>query len=102
MEGGQMKAKDQIKLETIFKIEKGKLSRRDGEILLGVSERTLRRFLENYRQKNIGFLRQGNAMRKPLNKHPEALKDDIQRLMKEKYYDFNMSHARKNSKKSLV
>lgn len=88
-----VKTKDQLKLEVVVKIEAGKLTRNEGQLLLNVSERTLKRYIKDYRDKGIGFLRHGNCLRKPANKTSEQIKSDAQRLVKEKYFDFNMLHA---------
>jgi transposase len=88
-----MKAEDQLKLEVVVKVEAKRLSRPEAMTILQVSLSTLKRFLKSYREKGIGFLRHGNATRKPANRTPDAIKDEVQRLMKDKYFDFNMTHA---------
>jgi hypothetical protein len=50
-----MKAKDQLKLEVIYKVNSGQMDRFDGQTLLKVSERTLRRYLKDYRMEGVGF-----------------------------------------------
>lgn len=41
-----MKVKDQLKLEIVHKIVSGQIERFDGQVILGVSERTLRRYIQ--------------------------------------------------------
>lgn len=93
MKGLILKAKDQLRLEVVAKIESGRMTRKEGSFLLQVSERTLRRYIKHYREKGISFLQHGNCRRKPANKSSDTLKTQAQRLMKDKYFDFNMSHA---------
>jgi transposase len=98
MEGLVMKGWDQLCLELVLKVVAGEMSRVNAEHLLGISERTLRRYLEEYREKGIRFIRHGNSGRKPVNKNDEEIKRYVQHLMKQKYYDFNMEHAREKIK----
>jgi len=94
VEGFTLKAKDQLKLETIYKIARGEMSRLDGQTLLRVSERTLRRYLKKYKEKGIYFVKHGNFQRAPVNRLPLDLKSEVQKLTQEKYFDFNMQHLR--------
>lgn len=87
-----MQARDQLKLEVIHKIAKGQMNRFDGQTLLQVSERTLRRYLEAYKKEGISFLRHGNFRKAPANKLPLELKSRVQKLVQEKYFDFNLLH----------
>lgn len=87
-----MKAKDQLKMEVIYKVSSGQLSQFDGQRMLDVSERTLRRYLKNYRVNGIGFLRHGNFKREPINKISISLRAQVQKLIQEKYFDFNICH----------
>lgn len=96
-----VKTKDQLKLEVIVKIEARRLTRGEGLQLLDVSERTLKRYLKGYREKGIGFLRHGNCLRKPVNKISDDIKREAQRLIQEKYYDFNMLHAAEKIEEEL-
>lgn len=89
-----VKAKDQLKLEVIAKVETGRLTRSEAQTLLNKSPRQIKRYIKKYREIGIGFLRHGNASRKPKNQIPRSIKEEVQRLIKEKFYDFNMEHAR--------
>ncbi len=88
-----LKTKDQLKLELIYKVEHDLISRADAQLLLQVSNSTLKRYIKGYREKGIGFLRHGNCLRKPVNKTSDDIKQTTQKLIKEKYYDFNMLHG---------
>lgn len=52
-----MGAGEQLILEIVCKVETGKLTRPEGQKLLQVSARTLLRYLRDYREKGIGFVR---------------------------------------------
>ena len=94
MEGFIVKAKDQLKLEIVFKIMNGQMPRLDGQVILGVSERTLRRYLRSYNNSGVGFVRHGNSRRSPANLTSVDLKIKVQKLIQETYFDFNMSHLK--------
>jgi transposase len=94
MEGLIVKAEDQLKLEVVCKVESGKMTRSEAMTVLQVSKSTLKRYVMSYREKGVGFLRHGNCQRKPTNKTPDEIKDIALRLIQEKYFDFNMTHAR--------
>src|ERR1700743_3212589 len=96
-----MGAQEQLILEIVCKIETGKLTRPEGQKLLQISARTLRRYLKDYRKKGIGFVRHGNRGRAPKNKLAPELKNQVQGLMKEKYFDFNMLHAMEKIKEEI-
>lgn len=87
-----MRAKDQLKLEIIGKVMDGRLERFDGQKILGVSERTLRRYLARYSTDGVAFVRHKNSGKKPKNKISVELKLKVQSLLQEKYFDFNVVH----------
>jgi transposase len=94
LEGYIVRAKDQLKMEVIFKVTKGQVARLDGQRILNVSERTLRRYLSRYENVGLAFLKHGNHRRMPVNKTADKLKANVLRLIREKYFDFNMQHLR--------
>lgn len=96
-----MGAQEQLILEIVCKVETGKLTRPEGQKLLQISARTLRRYLKNYRKKGVGFVRHGNRGRAPKNKLAPEIKNQVQGLMKEKYFDFNMLHAMEKIKEEI-
>jgi len=85
--------RDQVKIQAIAKLSKGLLSYAETMSLLGVSERTVRRWLRSYEQKGLSFLRHGNSGKIPVNKINNAFKTEIMRYMEAELYDFNMTHA---------
>lgn len=96
-----LKTEDQLKLEVVYKINSGHMSRFDGQTILKVSERTLRRYLKDYADKGIAFIRHGNCLRSPPNKISNELKKKVQNLIQEKYFDFNVSHLQELLKEEL-
>lgn len=94
MEGFIVRAKDQLKLEVIYKVLSGHMPRLDGQVILGVSERTLRRYLRDYKNEGVSFIRHGNFKRAPVNRLSVDLKLQVQNLIRDKYFDFNMTHLR--------
>ena len=101
MEGFILKAKDQLKLEVIYKILSGQMEQRDGQVILKVSERTLRRYLSDYSKEGMSFVRHGNWKRSPVNLTPIKLKLKVQKLIQETYFDFNMTHLREKLAEDL-
>ena len=94
MEGLVVKGWDQLCLELVSKVAQGQMRREQAEQLLGVAERTFRRYLRAYREEGIGFIRHGNKSRAPINKNNVLIEARVKEMMKEKYFDFNMEHAR--------
>lgn len=88
-----MTAQEQIVLDIIVKISTGTIGRREGQGILNVSERTLRRHLAEYQKKGPLFVQHGNCKSAPSNKAPHELKKRVQTLVKEKYFDFNLTHC---------
>lgn len=88
-----MKARDQLKLDTIALVFQKKISLEDARSVLNVSVRTVERYLKSYRDKGPLFSIHGNTGRSPTNKSSEADVERALELMKEKYFDFNLTHA---------
>lgn len=89
-----MRVKDQLKLEIVHKIVSGQMERFDGQVILGVSERTLRRYILAFSKSGISFVRHGNFRRAPMNRLSVAFKLQVQKLVQETYFDFNLVHLR--------
>jgi transposase len=80
-EGIFLKTKDQLLAEIIYKISSKQITRSDGLRLLEVSERTLERYLRDFRKEGIAFVCHGNRRKSPVNKTSEELKKTIQALV---------------------
>lgn len=88
-----MTAQDQLILDVVAKIMARKISKKDGQKILGISERTLRRYLAEYQKRGVLFVKHGNCNKSPVNRSPEGLKKKVQALVMEKYFDFNLTHC---------
>lgn len=87
-----MSEREKIKLQVITKVTQNKLSRWQAQKVLGVSEWTIRRYLRAFEKKDILFVKHGNWGKSPVNKTPQELKDRVERLVRERYFDFNITH----------
>jgi hypothetical protein len=88
-----MNSKEQFQLDIVVKISTGLIPRNEGQKILNVSERTLRRHLSDYSKLGVIFIKHGNTQRAPMNKSTESLQAKVLGLVKEKYFDFNMTHC---------
>lgn len=91
--GTILTARDQLKLDLITKVEMGVLDREIAALTLDVTERTIRRYIKRYREEGVLFMLHKNKGKTPPNKTNEPLKIEVQTLIRETYYDFNMLHA---------
>lgn len=88
-----MSAREQLELDIVVKVSTGTISRKDGQKILNVTERTLRRYLRDYEKSGVLFVTHGNRGRAPVNKTQAPLREQVQKLVKEKYFDFNLTHC---------
>jgi len=88
-----LSARQQLRLDIIVKLEMGVMDRPTAALVLNVSQRTLKRYIHDYRDAGILSCLHGNQGKAPHVKISEDLKDLCMKLMREKYYDFNMLHA---------
>lgn len=87
-----MDSKAQLTVDTITKVAQGKISIVNASKLLNKSRRTIERYLQSYQRVGIQFILHGNAGRIPANKKSDILKQQVQKLIKDKYYDVNLQH----------
>lgn len=88
-----MTSEEQLILDVISKVFSGQFNRKTAQQVLNVSDRTLERYLKGYREKGPLFVKHGNCNKEPINKINGGLKKRVQQLVKDKYYDFNMTHC---------
>jgi len=81
--------KEQHKLKMVIDYEAGKVHAQRAAELLGISKRQFRRLVAAYRQKGIAALAHGNRGREPANRISEQVRQEILRLAKETYQDYN-------------
>lgn len=89
-----LSASEQLKLDIVMKVLCGKLSRSQAMKLLNVSRSSMKRYLRKYLKEGPAFVKHGNANRVPSNKTSEVTKERVCKLIREKYFDFNMTHLR--------
>jgi transposase len=91
MEGIFMTKREQYRYQLVEEFLRGKMSRREVAQLLQIRERSVSRLASRIRMKGLMGAVHGNRGREPVNK----LKVDSQavRLIKERYFDFNMRHC---------
>ena len=91
-----MDAKTQLKIDIITKASQGKILARDASKLLGKSMRTIERYLSAYCKEGILFAKHKNTGCSPGNKTSAKTRAHIEKLIKNKYYDFNLAHLQEN------
>ncbi len=88
-----MDAQEQLTLDIVVKIVAEKISRKHGQSLLGVPERTLRRYLRKHEKHGALFVKHGNYNRPAANGTDAALKKRVLAWVQSKYFDFNLTHC---------
>jgi transposase len=95
-----MNAKEQLKLDIVSRVSSGKISFKNALKILNVSESTLFRYLRKFETCGMMFVKHKNAHKKPANKMAYEREEKIIDLCRDKYYDFNRSHAREELEKN--
>jgi transposase-like protein len=88
----KLSKREQLKLEIVVKVYSGLMSRKNAIQILQCSERTLRRYLKDYKERDILFVKHKNCNKTPHNQTDPKIKEIVQFLTKSKYYDFNVLH----------
>jgi transposase len=84
--------KELHKLKMVIDYEAGKVHAQRAAELLGISKRQFRRLVAAYRQRGIAAMAHGNRGRTPANRISEGVRQEILRLAKETYQDYNDCH----------
>lgn len=87
-----MDSKAQLTVDLITKVAQGKMTINSAAKLLNCSRRTIERYLCRYQKIGIQFVVHGNVGKSPHNKIDDKLKQKVQKLIQEKYYDVNLQH----------
>jgi transposase len=87
-----MTSKDQKKYSQVLDVIEGRLSLTEFSVLSGRSYRQCQRAIAAVKKDGMRGIHHGNSGRVPKNKSCAILKQDVVRLMKEKYFDFNLTH----------
>lgn len=72
----------------------GKLSIKELSILSQKSYRQSQRILEKVKELGMAGVRHGNSGKVPVNKTSSLIEEDVRSLLKNDYYDFNLTHFR--------
>lgn len=89
-----MDSKAQLTADIIAKVEMGEMDIVNASKVLNKSRRTIERYLSRYRDVGIQFIVHRNTGKSPVNKCSNDLKRKVQALIKEKYFDVNLTHLR--------
>lgn len=87
-----MDSKSQLTVDVVAKVAMGKIDIVNAAKLLDKSRRTIERYLSKYHKVGIQFVVHQNTGKSPSNKSCDDLKRTVQRLIKEKYFDLNLTH----------
>jgi hypothetical protein len=87
-----MTSKDQKKYSQILDVIEGRLSLTEFSVLSGKSYRQCQRTVSAVKKDGMKGFHHGNRNRVPVNKSCKILKRDVLQLMKQKYFDFNLTH----------
>jgi len=85
-------SKAQLTVDIITKVAEGKISMINAAKLLNKSRRTIERYLKKDQKIGIQFVVHQNSGKFPANKVADAVKRTVQSLIKEKYFDVNLTH----------
>jgi hypothetical protein len=94
MEKVVMSRRDLVAFEVLNEVLRGEREREDAAALLKVCERTIRRKAERVAALGWSGLVHGNSGKCAANRRSEVERKYIAGLIKEHYFDFNVSHAR--------
>jgi transposase len=88
-----MNKNEQLTYRIIEDFRLGKISRKEAALILNVSEKTIQRRAKSIREKGLRGVKHGNNGRVPHNKIEDEIKAELVKIVKDKYYDFNLYHA---------
>lgn len=93
-------SKTQLTIDIIAKVAESKVTIANAAKLLNKTRRTIERYLQQYHKIGIQFAIHQNTGKTPINKISIALKQQVQALIKEKYFDVNLQHLAELLKKN--
>ncbi len=85
-------SKAQLTIDVIAKVAENKITAVNAAKLLNKSKRTIERYLQLYHKNGVQFVVHKNTGKTPANKIPDSIKQQVQLLIKEKYFDVNLQH----------
>lgn len=92
MDGVHMSAKNEKVYAWCQEVINFRLSIGELSVLLAKSYRQTQRTLKKVRNKGMLGVKHGNFRKVPHNKTPTIIEEDIRKLLKNDYYDFNLLH----------
>jgi predicted DNA-binding protein (UPF0251 family) len=84
--------KEQHKVKMVVDYEAGKVHAQRAAEVLGISKRQFRRLVAGYRKRGVAALAHGNRGKTPVNRIAEAVREQIVKLAKSTYQDYNDCH----------
>lgn len=93
-DGVYLSRQEQVTFWVIEDYRAGKLGRSEAAAILGVSEKTVSRKAKAVREKGIEGIKHRNTGRTPVNKVDERLRQQVLKLIRSNYFDFNIAHIR--------
>jgi len=90
----KMDSKAQLTVDIVIKVAEGQIDIVNAAKLLNRSRRTIERYLKTYRKVGIQFFVHQNTGKSPSNKSSDEKRRTIQKLIREKYFDVNLTHLR--------
>ena len=88
-----MNSSDQLKIDIIEKLKAKKITLETATNVLSVSVRTIARYIKGFSEFGVVYFQHGNKHKIPKNKISPEIISKSKKLMKEKYFDFNVTHA---------
>lgn len=87
-----MSSKEQFIIDIISRVEAGKLKAKEAERLLQKSSDTIRRYRRALENEGVCFVKHGNAAKISWNKISKEKYDQIEELIRTRYFDVNACH----------
>lgn len=92
--GVHMSKNEEVAFWVIEEYRSGQKQLEECALLLGVSERTVRRRAKRVHESGLKGLKHKNAGRRPVNAKDPAFKQMVLGHIEKRYFDFNLTHAR--------
>lgn len=87
-----MDSRAQLTVDIVAKVAEGRIDIVNASKLLNRSRRTIERYLCKYRKVGIQFVVHQNTGKSPSNKSCDEIKRTVQSLIRDKYFDVNLTH----------
>lgn len=98
--GVLMSNRDQFRLGILNDFNSRKIRRSEAAVLLETTERNVSKMARRVEQKGVWGVLHGNTSKCAHNKSPEELRAQVLKIVKEKYFDFNVTHCKEMLEKN--